>query len=292
MMKRLLLTILTAAILISLLGCSPAKKAGMPVVLLTDYGNDDYRVPRLKGIIYTANPEAKVIDATHGITGMDVAAGAYVLDLTAREFLAEVVFIAAVGSPAAPEGRYLALVTNKNQIFLAPDNGLLTYVINDMGIKNMYNITNTKLYDRPAEGLSSHYIMGRVAALIAAGRAVKDVGPEVSNPVMLDIQKSAVANGKMKGTVVFIDHFGSCLTNITGDDCAQSGLKVGDSFKVTVTGAGIKMKFGTTYNDVAIGEPVAFVNSLGVLQLSLNAKSLAEAYNLKTGTKIEIEKIQ
>jgi S-adenosyl-L-methionine hydrolase (adenosine-forming) len=289
-MKRLAFIIITIAVLISLFGCLPSSKAGLPVVLLTDYGNDDYRVPRLKGIIYSANPDASVIDATHGITGMDVAAGAYVLDLTAKEFPANVVFIAAVGSPAKPEERYLALVTGKDQIFLAPDNGLLTYVINDMGVKNIYNITNTKLYDRPAEELSSHYILGRVAALIAAGRAVEDVGPIVKNPVMLDIQKSAVVNGKLKGSVVFIDHFGSCLTNITGADCSQAGLKVGDSFQMTIGGVKIPMKFGTTYNSVAIGEAVAFVNSLGILQLSLNAGSFAAANNIKTGTKIEIEK--
>jgi S-adenosylmethionine hydrolase len=263
----------------------------MPLVLLTDYGTDDYRVPRLKGIIYSANPDAEIIDATHGITGMDIAAGAYVLDLTAKEFPGNVVFIAAVGSPAKSDEQYLALVTNKDQIFLAPNNGLLTYVINDMGIKEVYAITNSELFDRPEGSLSAHYILGRTGALIATGKAVSDVGPQVSSPVMLDIQKAAFANGTLKGSVTFIDHFGSCLTNITGADFGQLGLAVGDSFQVTIAGNKIPVKLGTTYGSVAAGEAVSFINSLGVLQLSLNAASFAGTYGLKTGAKFEIEKL-
>ncbi|MGD0780567.1 MAG: SAM-dependent chlorinase/fluorinase [Dehalococcoidales bacterium] len=290
-MKRLALVILIAALLISFVGCAPSAKAGMPVVLLTDYGNDDYRVPRLKGIIYSAYPDVEIIDATHGITGMDIATGAYVLDLAAKEFPADVVFIAGVGSPANPDVQYLVLLTNKDQIFVAANNGLLTNIINDMGIKKAYSITNTELYDRPDSMLSSHYILGRVGALIASGRPLEDVGPEVSNPVMLDIQKAVVASGKAQGSVVFIDRFGNCLTNISGADCAQLGIKVGDTLQVTIAGAKVTMKLGTTYGSVAVGEAVAFVNSLDSLQLSLNSANFAGAYNLKNGAKIEIEKL-
>jgi S-adenosyl-L-methionine hydrolase (adenosine-forming) len=291
MMKKLVLAILLMAILLPLLGCSSSGKAGMPVVLLTDYGNDDYRVPRLKGIIYSAFPDVTIIDATHGIPSIDIAAGAYVLDLTAKEFPANVVFVASVGSPTNPDEEYLALRTNKDQIFLAPNNGLLTYIIDDMGIKEVYAITNTSLFDRPAESLSSHYILGRAGALIAAGHALQDVGPKASQPVMLDIQKVEFVDGLLKGSVVFIDHFGNCLTNITAADCSKSGLKVGDSFQVTIRDTKIAMKFGTTYSNVATGEAVAFVNSMDVLQLSLNKGSFATANNLKTGTNINIEKL-
>lgn len=288
-MKKLALVILILFALVSLFGCSPSGKAGMPVVLLTDYGTDDYRVPRLKGIIYSAYPDVTMIDATHGIPSIDIAAGAYILDLTAKEFPADVVFVAAVGSPANPDEEFLALLTNKDQIFLAPNNGLLTYIINNMGIKKVYAITNSELFDRPAESLSSHYILGRVAGLIASGYAIEDVGPEASPPVMLDIQTAAFAAGKLKGSVVFTDHFGSCLTNITSADFTQLGLEIGDALQVTIAGTKIPMVYGKTYSSVPPGQAVALISSLGVLQLSLNYASFADKYNVDNGTKIEIE---
>jgi len=290
-MKKLALVVLITVLLISFIGCSPSAKAGMPVVLLTDYGNDDYRVPRMKGIIYNTYPDVEIIDATHGITGMDIATGAYILDLTAKEFPANVIFVAGVGSPASEDVQYLVLLTNKDQIFVAANNGLLTNVINDMGIKKLYSITNKELYDRPDNLLSSHYILGRIGALIASGRSLEDVGPEVSNPIMLDIQKSEIVDGTLKGSVVFIDHFGSCLTNISSADCAQAGLAVGDTLQVTINGNTISAMFGMTYSSVAVGEAVVFINSLDSLQLSLNSASFASAYNLNTGVKVEITKL-
>jgi S-adenosylmethionine hydrolase len=289
-MKKLALVVLITVLLMSFIGCAPSSKAGMPVVLLTDYGNDDYRVPRLKGIIYSAYPDVNMIDATHGIPGMDIATGAYILDLTAREFPANVVFIAGVGSPAKQNEQYLVLLTNKDQIFVAANNGLLTYVINDMGIKELYTITNTAWFERPDDMLSSHYILGRVGALIAAGHALEDVGPEVSSPVMLDIQKASFMEGKLEGTVVFIDHFGSCLTNISSVDFAKLGLAIGDTIQVTIAGVKVLMMYGTTYSSVPADNSVAFLNSLGVLQLSMNSASFAGTYNIKNGTKIEVEK--
>jgi S-adenosylmethionine hydrolase len=290
-MKKLVLVVLITALLISFIGCAPSAKAGMPVVLLTDYGNDDYRVPRMKGIIYNTYPGVDIIDATHGIPSIDLATGAYILHLTAKEFPSNVVFIAGVGSPASQEVQYIVLLTNKGQIFVAANNGLLTNVINDMGIKKVYSITNTELYDRPDSMLSSHYILGRIGALIASGLLLEDIGPEVSNPIMLDIQKSEVIGDTLKGSVVFIDHFGSCLTNISSADCAQVGIAVGDTLQVTIGDNKVTMKFGTTYSSVAKGEPVAFINSLDSFQLAMNAASFASTYDLKTGVKVEIKKL-
>jgi S-adenosylmethionine hydrolase len=71
-------------------------------VLLTDFGADDYRAPRLKGYIYSANPQAVIIDGTHGISALDIAGGAYVLDVTAEKFPVGTVFVAIVGTTAHP----------------------------------------------------------------------------------------------------------------------------------------------------------------------------------------------
>jgi S-adenosylmethionine hydrolase len=291
-MKKLVFLFLLLVMLASFIGCAAPNCGNMPVVLLTDYGYDDYRVPRLKGIIYSAFPGVDIIDATHGIPSIDVAAGAYILDLAAKEFPSNVVFISGVGSPAKQDEQYLALLTNKGQYFVAANNGILTYIINEFGIKEVYSITNADLFDRPEDMLSSHYILGRIGAKLASGLPISDVGPKVNQPVMLDIQVASFADGVLKGTVVFTDHFGSCLTNITKADFDQLGLTVGDSMQVTIGETKVVLTLGVTYSSVAKGEAVAFVNSLGVLQLSLNAANFAAQNNCKNGTKFEIEKVK
>lgn len=288
--KRILLLVIVILMLVSVFSCAAPEKSDMPLVLLTDYGTDDYRVPRLKGVIYNTFIEAIVIDATHGIASYDIAAGAYVLGLTAKEFPKDVVFIAAVGARSTAEEKSLVLTTNKNQIFVAPDNGLLTYVIRDEGVKTVYEVTNQDLFDQPISTLSSHYLLGKIGALVASGYKPEDVGPSVKAPVILDIQESSIVDGKLTGSVVFIDHFGNCLTNITGETLNQYGIQSGDKVRIIITGNLLEAKIGNTYNDVDIGELVIIVNSLGTLQLSKNKGSFAGTYGIKTGIKFEIEK--
>jgi S-adenosylmethionine hydrolase len=262
----------------------------MPIVLLTDFGTDDYRVPRLKGVIYSANPEANVIDATHGIAAQDIAAGAYVLDLTAEEFPAKTVFIGAVGAGSTANEKSLAVTNNKDQVFVVPDNGLITFVAINMGVKSVYEINNQDLFDKPLAGLSSHEILGKVAALIATGYEPEKLGPALTSPVMLDIQTAAVIDGKLTGYVVFVDHFGNCLTNISRENTEQFGIAVGDTILITVAGNDVMALIGQGYSDVPKGQVVAIVNSLGTLQLSINRGSFASTYSVKTGFKVEIKK--
>jgi len=283
--KYLMIFVLLISLLVAFPACA-ASTTSMPIVLLTDYGTDDYRVPRLKGVIYSANPGATIIDATHGIGSVDIAAGAYVLGLTAAEFPEDVVFMAAVGSA----DRGIVLINDKDQIFVLPDDGLATFVIMNTGMKKCYAITNEKLFDQPIENLSTHVLLGTVAAKIAGGYKPGDVGPEVASPVMLDIQQAGINDGKLMGYVVFVDHFGSCLTNISRELTEQFGLQTGDSILITVNGNTVSSVIGKSYGDVTAGESVSIVNSLGILQLSINMGSFAANNGVKTGMKVEIER--
>jgi S-adenosylmethionine hydrolase len=288
-MKRGLLSfLLLLPLLISISGCAVPANPNMPLVLLTDFGNDDYRVPRLKGVIYDTYPDAQVIDATHGIASYDIAAGAYVLGLTAKEFPGGFVFIAVVGARSTAEEKLLVLTNNKGQIFVAPDNGLLTYIIKEMGVKSVYEVSNQALFDQPISTLSFHYLLGKVGALIASGYDPADIGPPVASTVMLDIQEGGIADGKIVGSVVFIDHFGNCLTNIPGDILSEYGLNIGDTVQIIIDGDTVAAQYGENYSDVPVGECVIIVNSLGTVQLSINKGSFADTYGIKTGIKVEL----
>ncbi|MBN1162092.1 MAG: SAM-dependent chlorinase/fluorinase [Dehalococcoidales bacterium] len=288
MKRKLISFLLLLPLLLSISGCTVPVNPDMPVVLLTDFGTDDYRVPRLKGVIYDTYPEAQVIDATHGIASFDIAAGAYVLGLTAKEFPGGFVFIAAVGAHTSAGEKSLVLTNNKGQVFVAPDNGMLTYIIKDMGVKTVYEVSNQALFDQPISTLSFHYLLGKVGALIASGYNPADIGPAVTSTVMLDIQEGGITDGKIAGSVVFIDHFGNCLTNIPGETLGEYGLNIGDTVRIVLDGNSIEAKYGENYNDVPTGECVLIINSLEKVQLSINKGSFAGIYGVKTGIKVEL----
>ena len=87
-MKKLSGLTLTVIVLAALLcggmaGCAMTDDDVMPVVLLTDFGAGDYRVPVTKGIIYSTQPEALIIDASQDVPAFDVWTGAFMLWVSA-----------------------------------------------------------------------------------------------------------------------------------------------------------------------------------------------------------------
>ncbi|MFC2059729.1 S-adenosyl-l-methionine hydroxide adenosyltransferase family protein [Chloroflexota bacterium] len=273
------------------LSCANQEKVNMPIVLLTDFGSEDYRVSQVKGIIYNNNPEARMIDASHSVPAFDIPTGAFILDIAAKEFPENVVFISIIAPYAQTETKYLVLTTNKNQIFVLPDNGLLTYIVKNMGIKTIYQVTNQQLFDEPIIELAAERIEGKTGALIASGYRPQDIGIPLNNPKTLDIQEPMITAHKLLGTVVYIDHFGNCITNISDDTVNKFEIEPGTTIEVNSSQSKIAAKYGTIYSDVPVGGEIVFVNNnLGVVQLSINLGNFAQAYSIKAGTKIELVK--
>jgi len=294
MIKKLLvvLSVLVVAVILvpGAAACSPLN-LNMPVVLLTDFGSEDYRVPQLKGIIFKSNYDSIIVDASHDVPSFDIPAGAYILDIAAKEFPGNVVFVAIMDPYNQPEIRYIVLTTDNDQVFVVPDNGVITYVSRNQGIRSVYQITNEQIYDKPLKNLAAERVQGRAAALIARGTRPQDFGPALSNPRMLDIQEPQVSGQKLLGTVVYVDHYGNCITNIPGATATRSGINKGDGVKVKTADKTVDARFGTIYSDVPRGDAIVFVsNNLDVVQLSINLGNFSKTYSIDAGTKIEIDK--
>lgn len=295
LLKKLSLTLVllfsVVTLFSGLVGCTSQKEVNMPIVLLTDFGSEDYRISQLKGIIYNNHPSAGLVDATHSVPAFDIHTGAFILDIAAKEFPENVVFVGVIAPYAQLETKYLVLTTNKNQFFVLPDNGLLTYVIKNMGIKAISQVTNQKLFTGTIKELSAERIEGTIGALIASGYKPGDVGIPLPNPTVLDVQEPSIAGNRLLGTVVYVDHYGNCITNISGKTANEFGVKPGDTLQVKTPQNNITAKFGTIYSDVPLGKEIVFVNNnLDILQLSLNLDNFAGKYSVKAGTKIELEK--
>ena len=294
MKRNSLILILILAVVLSVpcnTGCTAQKEINMPIVLLTDYGSEDYRISQLKGIIYSNNPAARVVDATHSVPAFDVATGAFVLDVAAKEFPGNTVFIGVIAPYTEPEARYLVFSTARGQIFVLPDNGLLTHVIRNAAVKAVYQVTNQELFDAPIKELAAERVQGKVGALVASGYRMQEIGKPLTTFATLDVQEPAAVDGRLLGTIVYIDHYGNAITNIPGKTAGEFGLKPGDPVNVIIPQGKITARFGTNYSDVPRGEAIVFaINNLGMIQASINLGNFAGTYGVKPGTKIEILK--
>lgn len=290
-LRRALLVAVTLAILpLILVGCASEEDEtpdeSPSIVLVTDFGPGDYRVGGLKGAIVSAYPDARILDATHGVPAFDVATGAFILNTTAAAFPADTIFVGAV----APGGSatFLAVTTDQRQVFVVPDNGIITLAARESGISSANLVSNEDLFSQPIEDIGVREIMGTVAGLLASGLEPASLGPSVSAPQMLELQDATIDGASLVGSVVYVDNFGNSLTNIDTALLSELGLAAGQSVGVVTPEGAVQAILGWSYGDVPRGDPVVLLNPGSGLELAINFGNFSEAHGVQSGSAIRI----
>jgi hypothetical protein len=263
---------------------------------LTDWGETDYFVGACKGVILSIDPDLKLVDISHGVTPFNIQEGANTLLYAAREFPEGTVFLAIVDPGVGTGRKAILVITQNDKYFIAPDNGILTLVMNEMGIKKVYELKNNN-YFRPgkiSKDFQGRDIFSPVAAHIASGDPISEVGPELDPEglVKLPIKNSKVEDKKAIGYVVYINQYGNIIVNITQQDFDALGIKVGDYVNVTIGDKTQKIKVGTTYGDVPEGDWVCFIACNEVLEIAINWGNANEFFQTELNSIIEFEKVK
>ena len=260
------------------------------IVMLTDFGEKDFYVGAVKGAIYSIYEKARIDSITHQITKFDIAEGAYTLAKAAAEFPSGTVFVAVVDPGVGSERKAIVLKTEDGKYFVGPDNGLFTSVIDELGLAELREITNPALM-RKAELSSTFHgrdIFGPVAAHLAAGTPLEEVGPLMKNYVNLDIQQARVVNGQIIGEISAIDEYGNAITNISQQLFDKAEFSRGDILKIQFdNGDVIECQYSKTYSDVPVGQYVGLFGSSG-FEIAINQGNCARKRNLKIHTKVTI----
>ncbi|MBM4032055.1 MAG: SAM-dependent chlorinase/fluorinase [Planctomycetes bacterium] len=273
------------------LGLEPTR-SGL-LVLLTDFGDRDHYVGAIKGAAYRANPTVRIQSITHQIAPFDIWEGAVTLALGAKEFPPGTVFVAVVDPGVGTRRRALALRTEAGRFYVAPDNGLLTFVARREGVVDVRDISALQpLGHRPSNTFQGRDLFAPAGALLAGGESLARLGPRLkpAEIVMLPVVEPALEGGRLKGSVLRVDRYGNIVTNIPADLVAKAGLKRGGRLEASVGAATVQAPFAATYGDVARGEAVALVDSIGNLELAINMGDLAARLKARPGMPVEVRK--
>jgi S-adenosylmethionine hydrolase len=271
-----------------LAGCGSTPQQSPLVVLFSDVGTEDYSLAQLQGDLYAGFPAARVVHGATDMPAFDVAAGAYIIDLASGPYPEGTIFVGAVTPGDLPGTSCLAAVSKQGHIFVAPDNGLLTRVARDPGLQAVYRIQNQALFPRPLADSPADWVLARAAALIASGRPPQDLGPAVSAITTLDLPDARLQSDRLRGTIVFVDRFGNCLTNIPAGLAAELRLQADDSVAVSWPGGRATMRVAGAYGDVPLGTPLALLDGASPLQLAVNRGSFAEKYGIGAGAAVTL----
>ena len=260
------------------------------IALLTDLGAKDYFVGAMKGTILSMNPDAKIVDITHEVPKYDVRGAAFILAQAAKAFPAGTIFITVVDPGVGTERKCVLLKTKNGLFFIAPDNGVLTLIAEQLGVSELYEITNRELMmSEVSPTFHGRDIMAPIAAHLSLGVKPSEVGPEIKGIELLQLPRSTATETKLRGNIMSVDDFGNLATNIDAPTISKFA-RVGEALVVAVADKVLNVKFVRTFGEVGPGGYLCYVGSSGMLGLAKNMGNLANELKVKIGSELIIQK--
>lgn len=241
------------------------------ITLLTDFGNADSYVAEVKGVLLSRVHGAALVDITHQVPPGDVRAAQYILSRVWLQFPRETVHLAVVDPGVGGKRRALA-VSAGGHYFVAPDNGLLSFLPPDAHFVSLPVPANA------APTFHARDVFAPAAGQLALGAALTHIGQAVTDPVLAPLPTSRQEGTRVVGEVIYVDQFGTLISNIPA-----ALVKPGAPVTVGKTEVGVLRR---AFADVERGEMVAFAGSNGTVEIAVRDGSAEQ--KLGTGVGVEV----
>lgn len=275
------------------------------IVLLTDFGLYDPFVGIMKGVIKNINPYAEIIDLSHQVKPQSIRQGAFFLYISYKYFPRGSIFVVVI-DPEVGSKREILLYKTNDYYFLAPNNGVISYILPPESVtlrvggeifkfyhtkeeEKIIKIENDEFFLKPvSRTFHGRDIFAPVAAHISLGTEIEKFGQEFKGEVIrIPFPQLKHTDQKLYGEIVYSDRFGNLITNVDEESLNKflNGLKPIIIFK-NIEIFGLK----NSYSEVKKGEPLAIINSFNYLEISIREGSAIEKFLANEGDEIVIEK--
>jgi S-adenosylmethionine hydrolase len=244
------------------------------ITLLTDFGTIDSYVAEMKGVLLSRAPSALLVDVSHAVTPGDIRSAAYILGRSWHRFPPGTVHLVVIDPGVGTTRAALALGV-QGHCFVGPDNGVFTSVLHGAEVEAVALAT---------PGSASPTFHGRdvfapAAAALASGASLASLGQQFAGIPERLAYTSPRQEGKVViGEIVYVDRFGSLVTNLSPDLLPSSAR-----FEVEDLNVGSLKR---TYSDVATGGVLAYIGSGGAIEIAVRNGSAARRLGVGIGARV------
>ena len=255
------------------------------ITFTTDFGLSDHFVGTMKGVAAGISPQSRVIDISHDVAPYNVTEAAFIIAEAWPYFPKGTVHMVVV-DPGVGSSRRPILAEAGGHFFVAPDNGVLSFVF-DAASHKVRVISNPKFMRQEiSRTFHGRDVFAPAAAHLAKGAKAASFGKLIHDYVRTWSAKPA-PKGKdsWRGTILKVDRFGNLITNFAAREFAG------------ITARPFEMRVGTkhlhrlalTYAETAIGDLFVIVGSSGYLEIAANQASATELVGCSAGAPVELD---
>lgn len=245
------------------------------ITLITDFGNKDHFVAKIKGEIYSNYDNAKIVDISNDVSPFNIMEAAYILENAYKSFPDKTVHIIDVDSEKTLEKKHIVMYLD-NHFFISSDNGILSILCQNINPEKIYEII---IHDELDKIDSSTKIFSKVACHLAKGGKPELIGKEINEIKPVKNLKPFINedSSQIISSVIYIDNFGNVITNLKKNVFDE--IRKGRSFEISVRNYKFK-KIYNKYTDIVNyeipinqrndeGKGLVVFNSSDLLQISI-----------------------
>lgn len=240
------------------------------ITLLTDFGTRDGYVGEMKGVIYSALPDARVVDIAHDIAPQDVEAARLAVARYWRRFPTGTVHLVVI-DPGVGTDRAALAVASDGRYLVGPDNGVLSPAL----LRSDVRVVALPLPAQASATFHGRDVFAPAAARLAAGAPLEALGVTHEPAVVRRTPEARrLPDGTVAGEVILVDRFGTLVTNLVAP--RGGAVQVG----------GRTIRIARSYGDVLPGSAVALVGSSGLVEVAVRDGSAAAKLGAGRGTPV------
>jgi S-adenosylmethionine hydrolase len=253
----------------------------------------------MHGVVLSIVPDARVVNISHEVAKYSIRDGALLL-WCALPYLPVGVHVAVVDPGVGTARRPIALRTQRGDVLVGPDNGLLLPGAERLGGIDSAHIVENEAYRLPVVSTSFHGrdIFAPAAAHVAAGVPVDRLGAPVdaADLVGSPIPEPTIGAEALISEIVYVDTFGNVkLAGMRHDLEAALGRLVPDNALIVSIGGDatpvtIELRWRATFGDAKVGEQLLYEDSYGRICLAENLGNAAASLGLHEGQTLSIRR--
>jgi hypothetical protein len=256
------------------------------IALLTDFGLHDWYVGVMKAVVLAINPEACVIDLVHTVPRHDIEAAAFAL-LASYPYVPPGSIIVVVVDPGVGGEREILCASVAGRMFIAPDNGVLSPLLDKEGCEKLVRVANREIFLKPVSStFHGRDIFAPVAAHLSLGVDIENLGPEVEEFERMEAAPPEVEGDRLVTRVRWVDGFGNLITGCPGSLVGEF-TREGGQMVVDLGVRGLA-PIAESYESVGEGEVLGIVGSSGYLEISVREASAAGMLGLTIGDAVTL----
>jgi len=270
------------------------------ITFVSDTGWGGGYVAVCEAVVTRIRPVVKVFHISHEVPAGDIAAGALILERIAPLY-PPAVHLGIVDPGVETSRRPLAVETERGDILVGPDNGLLVGAAMALGgLRKSWVVDPARVraeaglpVDRISATFQGRDVYAPTAALLATGVEAASVASSVdpAGLVRLAPPQCEITPEGAVAQVIEVDRFGNVGLALRFPDLAPRA----DRYSVEIVGEDLPewtARVVNTYGELLPGELGVFCDSWGQVALALRSASAAELLAVGRGMRVRLAPIR